>query len=997
MSETERQLNSPEGGMVRREFLTLSQSLDPDRIGREGLALARQICGAQARSGLLRWENEAKGFLLLQADNLPDQFDLNALRPLQHNNSFVALEDSSVLSGMPDGLGLAYYPVGLTISGAGIPNLQTALLVLNPQPFKAEQLAELETLSAALGAALRNAGEYSRVLREYMMLDTVKKTWERVWLSVEEQQKSIERLLARNQALQDIGLAINSSLNLKDVLTTIVSETVKLMQSSRGAIALWNEESQIFKVVAEQSLPGLATPDAQSLTEFDVVGNLIPGRPLDQDLPELTFPEGLSREATARLRQFLVQYWNLGVNESGSTMVSPVRWQKHTLGVIILNDRAAGRTFSREDQDLLALVASQAAIAIENARLFNDMTEERNRNRAILDSIADGVFTTDLEQKITNLNPAAERLIGQHCEDLLGKVYLEALGMSDRQGKPIIPEMSPCLQTIRERASTEPRIFQINRADGKTALIALVAAPIIDSGEVISGVVGVFRDVTHEQEVSRLKDEFVSLVSHELRTPMASVLGFSELMLTRNLSESKSRLYVETIHKEAQRLSNLIGDFLDIQRMEAGRQIYNYSEVSLAELVRPILDLFNAQRQRIEVSLPINLPPLWADPDRIVQTITNLIGNALKYSPNGGDVIFSAQPDKYGMIEISVKDYGLGIPKDAQSQLFGKFFRVDNSDRREIGGTGLGLAISREIVEAHGGKIWVESELGQGSVFYFTLPAAHTDKSGPTKAGEVASEVAIDTTELLEEGLVLLVEDDESLGRLVGTYLEEGGFRYRLVPSAEEAIRLVEEAPPSAIVLDLALAGRMDGWDFLIYLKSKPETAQLPVIISTVQDSKVKGLSLGSAEYLAKPLEVTRLIETINRLTALRPQRNVLLVDDDSNLRRMYKEALSSQDFVVATAASGEQGLKLAAQNQPDVIVLDLMMPKMDGFQVLAHLRSNRHTINIPVIVVTAKDLSLSEREFLREGMAHFLTKGEYTPQRIRELLHDSLKKTHSY
>jgi PAS domain S-box-containing protein len=990
MSEFEGQENNSKKGLIRREFLALGQSLDFERIGREGVTFARQICGETAQIALLRWEGQYKGYNLILGDKFPAEVDLNNLRALQPNQSFVLLgkEVVSKLPGMPEGKVLVFCP--LTSSGNGTNSgQQMALLIFNPSPFDLATLQELETLCSTLGPALRNAGEYSRVLREYTMLDTVKKTWERLWLSVEEQQKAIERLLARNQALQDIGLAINSSLNLKDVLTTIVSETIKLLQSSRGAIALWNEESQAFKVLAEQSLPGHIVPDAQSLTEIDVVSNLLPERSLDSSLPDLNFPDDLSKEAISQLRRFLLEYWNLGRGDPGAIIITPVRWHKHTLGVIILNDRRPGRTFNKEDQDLLNLVASQAAVAIENARLFNDMTEERNRNRAILDSIADGVFTTDLDQKITNMNPAAERLVGQHCPDLLGQVYLDALGISDRQGKPIIPEMSPCLQAIRDRASTEPRVFQIFRADGKPALIALVAAPIIDSGDVISGVVGVFRDVTKEQEVSRLKDEFVSLVSHELRTPMASVLGFSELMLTRNLSESKSRLYVETIHKEAQRLSNLISDFLDIQRMEAGRQVYNYIDVNLQDLTKSVIDLFSPQRRQIQVNIPSHLPKLWADPDRLVQTLTNLVGNALKYSPNGGDVIISAHANDSGMVEIAVQDHGLGIPKEAQNQLFGKFFRVDNSDRREIGGTGLGLAISREIVEAHGGKIWVESELGQGSTFYFTIPVAHNQKTveEDQEDHEFSPKNAGNTGEM-----VLLVEDDESLGRLVGTYLEEGGFKYQLVPTAEQAVRIVEEQLPAAIVLDLSLAGRMDGWDLLIYLKSKPETAHLPVIISTVQDSKVKGMTLGAAEFLAKPVDVSRLMEAINRLTPIHPQRNILLIDDDASLRRMYKETLTAHDFVVATAASGEQGLKLALQNRPDVIVLDLMMPKMDGFQVLSRLRSDRRTINIPVIVVSAKELSQQEREFLRHEMAYFLTKGEYTPQRIREVLNESLK-----
>jgi DNA-binding response OmpR family regulator len=236
-----------------------------------------------------------------------------------------------------------------------------------------------------------------------------------------------------------------------------------------------------------------------------------------------------------------------------------------------------------------------------------------------------------------------------------------------------------------------------------------------------------------------------------------------------------------------------------------------------------------------------------------------------------------------------------------------------------------------------------------------------------------------------------LVEDDTSLGELIGTYLEESGYQYQLINNGETALEFLQKLKPDAIVLDISLSGRLDGWDLLIYLKNHAEYKDIPVIINTVLDSKVKGMTLGQAEYLPKPVDTRRLIEHINRLTAQRPQRNILVIDDDASLRRMLKETLTLQDFVVATAAGGEQGLKLANQTPPDIIVLDLMMPKMDGFQVLTHLRNNRRTINVPVIVITAKELSNKERDFLREGVAYFITKNEYTPQRVRELVRESL------
>ncbi len=975
---------------VHREYLELSQRLNLGEVAQEGVRLTEELTGEAVSSiALVRWDNDQGRFNLLMARQIPPGLP-DAIIPLHTRLHYFQADCRRILPELAALLDknsqfLTYIPLGLTDRSAR--SFSGGLVLLGPHALPNELLQELLILCDVLDPALCNAAEYGRVLNQYQKLETVRKTWEHLWVSVDEQQRAIERMLTRNQALHDIGLAINSSLNLREVLSTIVRETVRLAQASRGAIALWNENSQELTVMAEHSTPGKSQED---LTEVELLQSpldSVKGMTIERLLPDLHFPLELSEQAIVGLSRFLSQYWNVEANHSGAILIGPLRWQKQTIGAIILNDRKAGRVFAKEDVDIVTLIASQATVAIENARLFDAVATERNRSRAILNSIADGVFTTDRDQCITSVNPATERLSGYNAAELLGRHYIEALSMNDRSGRTLTSDMSPLFLAMQKSSSTDPRIYQIKRGgeDSTEALIALVAAPILDDKGAISGTVGVFRDVTQEQAVSRLKDELVSLVSHELRTPMASVLGFSELMLTRQLSEAKSRLYIETIHKEAQRLSNLINDFLDIQRMEAGRQVYNYTEVDLKPVMRRITDVFSQHRSRLKLDLPTNIPAVLADPDRILQTMTNLVSNAIKYSPDGGDINITVRLNEHSMVEIAVKDRGLGIPREARGQLFSKFYRVDNSDRREIGGTGLGLAISREIVEAHGGKIWVESELGKGSVFYFTLPAIQeqprppTDHEGPHQAAD--------------EKLVLIVEDDLSLGHLIGAYLEEDGFKFELVHSAEQANRFLEEQEhhPAVIVLDINLAGRLDGWDLLLQLKANPNTTNIPVIINTVLDSAMNGLLLGEASYLSKPIDLRKLVETINRLTAARPQRNLLLIDDDASLRRMVKEALSAQDFVVATAAGGEQGLKLALQNLPDLIILDLMMPKMDGFQVLSRLRNDRNTLNIPVIVITAKELTPNDRTFLHQGLAHFLTKSEYTPQRIRELIKDIL------
>ena len=1000
-AEDNRNLDSANMDVIPRKYLRLYQSLNLSEIAQEGLRLAQAVFAITSDasntsnpikdqlvgSAILYWDSAESHFhsLVEATISLPDDW-LDTLAPLHNQHTIYAQDTLDPLLVLADELATQDQRlVYLALNSVDETKFQGGLLLIVKASLTPDQSSRLHDLLDVLRPALANAWDYQQMHAQYTRLEAVRKTWEQLWGAVDTQQLAIERMLVRNRALHDIGLAINSSLNLSDVLNTIIRETGRLLGVARGAIALWDDTHRSLRIMAEYNSDGAVAPDE--------TWNQTAGEPADETthdpllLASINFPEEISEQA-GNLRYFLKHYWKLPAKYPGAVLISPLRWQKQTVGVMILNDPTPDRVFLKEDVDVVTLIASQATVAIENARLFDAVADERNRSRAILDSLADGVFTTDLEQRITSVNPGVEHLTGYRAIELLDQFYLDAFRVSDRDGKPISPTISPFLQAIAEAMPTEPRIFQITRGGNEaddTALIALVAAPIFDDKHNISGTVGVFRDVTQEQEVSRLKDELVSLVSHELRTPMASVLGFSELILTRQLSETKLRMYVETIYKEAQRLSNLINDFLDIQRMESGRQVYNYIEVDLRPILRRISDVFSQQRGRLKLDIPPHLPAVRADPDRIVQTLTNLVSNGLKYSPDGGDVIIRAHLNSEGLVEVAVEDHGLGIPAEAQPHLFSKFYRVDNSDRREIGGTGLGLAISREIVEAHGGKIWLESELGKGSTFHFTLPSSRS---------VVLTDDGIVSANRAGEQLVLIVEDDQSLAQLLTEHLAEDGYQVEHVPSAEQAHQFLQEQPhpPDIIVMDIMLAGRLDGWDLLLQLKDDELTASIPVIINSVMDSPISGAMLGEATFIAKPVDTHHIVRHINRLTAVRPQRNLLLIDDDASLRRVLKESLTAQDFVVATAAGGEQGLKLALQNQPDLIILDLMMPRLDGFQVLARLRSDRRTLNIPVIVASAKELTVQERHFLQDGTAHFLTKSEYTPQRIRNLVGEILR-----
>ncbi|OWR27384.1 hypothetical protein CDO73_22445 [Saccharibacillus sp. O23] len=381
----------------------------------------------------------------------------------------------------------------------------------------------------------------------------------------------------------------------------------------------------------------------------------------------------------------------------------------------------------------------------------------------------------------------------------------------------------------------------------------------------------VFRDRTEEEESNRLRDEFVSVVSHELRTPLASILGFAEIMLHRTVKPERAQKYLSTIHGEATRLSGLIGDFLDLQRIEAGKQTYRMLPIDLKALTRDVAAQWDGRSgHAVRLHLPQEVCAARSDGDRLKQVLHNLLSNAIKYSPgrefvdcsiryepadeqSGGSQPESASGDSAadaGRWIVEVRDYGLGIPEEAKPKLFGKFYRVDNSDRRQIGGTGLGLAIVKEMVEALGGEISFDSELGEGSTFRFSLPELHL----PSPAGTV-----------------LVLEDDASLGRLVEDSFVGEGLRVCRFDEAESALLALEAAKeqgtPLLCIVDLSLAGDLNGWDFIRRLAADGNLRQVPVIVSSALDPPADYAESEAEKYLRKPFSVRELLEVGLRLT----------------------------------------------------------------------------------------------------------------------------------
>ncbi|MGA8152220.1 MAG: response regulator [Terriglobales bacterium] len=490
------------------------------------------------------------------------------------------------------------------------------------------------------------------------------------------------------------------------------------------------------------------------------------------------------------------------------------------------------------------------------------------------------------------------------------------------------------------------------------------------------------------ERATQLKSKFLASMSHELRTPLNAIVGFSDLLSdeTAGSLNLKQKRFVDHIKKGSAHLLQLINDILDLSKIEAG-QLEIHCEAfqvqdALPEVLSTIRPLAMAKNIHVEQKGNSN-HPVFADRVRFKQILYNLLSNAVKFTPRDGHIIIDCF-DEAGFVGVSVADTGIGIRPEDQKMVFEEFRQVEGPRNAANEGTGLGLAITKRLVQQQEGSICLDSEFGKGSRFTFKLPAAKVAQEIASVGEPVGTVVAV--TKRLKP-LILVVDDEAPARELLGSYLEPE-YQIATASSGTEALSRAQELLPDAITLDVLMPGG-SGFETLVALRKNPETANIPIIILSIVDQKQVGFALGAADYLLKPIRKPILLETIRRhvLPQADDDATILLVDDDPGAIELLEETLRGAGYETESVHSGARALEVLSNKVVGAVLLDLLMPGMDGFEVIRHLRQQPTLKDLPIIVITAKSLSREEIAILsRETQALLQKTGSWHRQLIAEV-----------
>ncbi|GBD08293.1 Autoinducer 2 sensor kinase/phosphatase LuxQ [Candidatus Thermoflexus japonica] len=850
-----------------------------------------------------------------------------------------------------------------------------------------------------------------------VMADQLATAWQNARLYAQAQDQARE--LA---TLHRLAVEFSRSLNLVEILEAVCRAFVEVLGADHSGAALWEKGRGYGVVVAEYPHQGFLGVRIQ-------IDNAFTRQAMETGQPQWAWDvlQDERLEATGPLLA------GLGIR---SIAVVPLVARGEVIATVGLDYLQTHHRFTAEELRLVQTIAQQAAVALENALLYEQAQRQARRIQTAAEISRIIVSVLDVEALLQQaVDLVRERFdyyyVGAFVLDPSGEwaVLRAGTGEAGRQmvtrghrlrvgGESMIGQACARKQPVIAQDVSEAEARYINPLLPNTR--AEMALPLVVGDQVLGAltiqadrpqafspedltVLGIVADnlavalqnamLYEEQkrtaerlrELDRLKTQFIANMSHELRTPLNSIIGFSRVILKGidgPLTEAQ-RQDLTAIYNAGQHLLGLINDILDLSKIEAGRMELHFAEVDMREIVRGVMStavgLTRDKPIELRQEVPEDLPPVWADAQRARQILLNLVSNAAKFTDQGFIAVRAWADEAF--VTIAVQDTGIGIPKEKQEEIFQEFTQVESGTTRRYGGTGLGLAIARRLVELMGGRIWVESEVGKGSTFFFTLPRARPAAPAEPRPGRP---------------VVLCVDDDPGVITLYRRYLEKHGFEVVGLTDPHEILEVVRRVRPDVITLDIMMPQK-DGWAVLQELKTDPETRRIPVIICSIVDERGRGFSLGAAEYLVKPFTEEELLEAIQRVDGRPGPLRVLVIDDSEADRQLIRRVLERMGgYQVLEASGGQEGTALARRERPDLVILDLMMPEMDGFMVVEALKEDPATRLIPIIVLTAKSLTDEDRQRLNGRIEALLQKVGVDPEALLAEIVEVLRRSRS-
>ena len=890
--------------------------------------------------------------------------------------------------------------------------------------FTDDSLRLLATIAANAGAAINTARLHAETQRNASQMATI----------------------------ASVGRDLSATLDLQKVTRTVVENVHSLFRARDTILRLVDADGKTLRAVL--ALGRYAEEFSSSML---MLGEGITGSIAESGIAEVID----NVELDARKVHILGTPDREEIAET--LMIAPLIANNRTIGALsVYKDRTEGK-FSQVDLDFLVGLGRQAAIAIENSRLFNEtqsllkQTEQRATELQIINSIGQ-IITEELD-----LNNMVER-VGDQLREAL---RIKNIGIGIYNEKENIMQapyvysngtrlsVKPFgLNTFNRRVSKAGRSLVVNKdpqeiwlklggiSAGNRIPKSFVMLPLLAGKELVGGIsmqdfeqedafdklpIGLletiasnmgtavqnarlfdetqrlFKDAEEAraaaEQANKAKSTFLANMSHELRTPLNAIIGFTRIV--RRKAEGalpvKQLENLEKVLSSSEHLLGLINTVLDIAKIEAGRMDVIPAKFSIGALVDQCATLAVPLLKtgvKLEKQVDETVGFIFSDQDKIKQIVLNLLSNAAKFTHEGSIVLGMKRVDRE-TLRIAVTDSGIGISAEALGRIFEEFQQADTSTTRQYGGTGLGLAISRNLARLLGGDLTATSQLGLGSTFTLTIPVHYGKKPAPQQEEKPSPvpETALPRRDASKHR-VLVIDDDPDAIYFLQEGLGNSEFEVVSAPTGYEGLQMARDQQPEAILLDI-LMPRTDGWQILNDLKSEAATADIPVILLTIVDKKALGFKLGAADYLLKPLDPTTVLDTLRRVIGENQngRKCVLVVDDDPHVAEMLREILPPSEFMLMAVEDGETGLQMIKTQHPDVILLDLLMPKLDGFAVIEKLRAEREAQHIPIIVLSAKDITPDENEKLKESAAFVMKKQGFDGDRLIQEINSVIRK----